>query len=66
MLCARADSTTLEKNGIFVNGQFPGPAIEANWGDTIEVRVYNNITGPEEGTAFYWHGIPQKGTQYAE
>ncbi|CAG7927995.1 unnamed protein product [Penicillium olsonii] len=55
-----------EKSGIFVNGQFPGPAIEANWGDTIEVRVHNNITGPEEGTAFHWHGIPQKGTQYAD
>ncbi|CAG8417179.1 unnamed protein product [Penicillium salamii] len=55
-----------ERSGIFVNGQFPGPAIEANWGDTIEVRLHNNITGPEEGTAFHWHGIPQKGTQYAD
>ncbi|KAL0263383.1 hypothetical protein SLS55_002363 [Diplodia seriata] len=52
------------KSGIFINGEFPGPAIEANWGDMIEVRVHNNITGPEEGTAFHWHGITQKGTQW--
>ncbi|KAH7052136.1 multicopper oxidase-domain-containing protein [Macrophomina phaseolina] len=52
------------KSGIFINGEFPGPAIEANWGDMIEVRVHNNIVGPEEGTAFHWHGITQKGTQW--
>lgn len=55
-----------EKNGIFVNGQFPGPAIEANWGDWVEVTLHNNITGPEEGTSMHWHGISQKGTQWAE
>jgi len=27
----------VEKQGIVVNGQFPGPLIEANWGDWIEV-----------------------------
>lgn len=47
-----------------VNGQFPGPTIEANWGDTIQVAVHNNITGPEDGTAIHWHGIRQKGTQW--
>ncbi|KAF2724384.1 multicopper oxidase [Polychaeton citri CBS 116435] len=50
------------KSGIFVNGQFPGPTIEANWGDWIEVTVHNNITG-NEGTAIHWHGLTQKGTQ---
>ncbi|KAI0602878.1 multicopper oxidase [Biscogniauxia sp. FL1348] len=57
-----------EKSGIFVNGQFPGPAIEANWGDWIEVRVHNNIENVygenEEGTAMHFHGITQKGTQW--
>ncbi|KAF2138179.1 multicopper oxidase [Aplosporella prunicola CBS 121167] len=52
------------KSGIFVNGEFPGPAIEANWGDMIEVRVHNNIDGPGEGTAFHWHGLTMKGTQW--
>lgn len=38
--------------------------IEANWGDTIEVTIHNNITGPEDGTSMHWHGILQKGTQW--
>jgi FtsP/CotA-like multicopper oxidase with cupredoxin domain len=50
----------LDKSGIFVNGQFPGPTIEANWGDWIEVTVHNNISG-SEGTAIHWHGMTQKG-----
>jgi FtsP/CotA-like multicopper oxidase with cupredoxin domain len=28
----------VQKNGILINGQFPGPTIEANWGDTFQVR----------------------------
>ena len=26
------------KNGLLINGQFPAPLIEANWGDWIEGR----------------------------
>lgn len=51
---------------ILINGQFPGPTIEANWGDHIEVTVHNNITGPEEGTTLHWHGMLQKGTPYED
>jgi FtsP/CotA-like multicopper oxidase with cupredoxin domain len=40
-----------------VNGQFPGPAIEANWGDWIEVTVTNNLGF--EGTSMHWHGLRQ-------
>ena len=47
-----------------INGQIPGPAIEANWGDTIQVTVTNNITGPEEGTSLHWHGLLQKETPW--
>ncbi|KAH7381904.1 Cupredoxin [Cadophora sp. MPI-SDFR-AT-0126] len=49
---------------ILVNGQFPGPQIEANWGDVIQVTIHNKITGPEEGTAFHWHGMLQKETPW--
>lgn len=49
---------------LLVNGQFPGPKIEANYGDVIEVTVTNNITGPDEGTAMHWHGLSQRGTPY--
>jgi len=36
-----------------VNGQIPGPTIEANWGDWVEVTVTNNI--PDEGTSIHWY-----------
>ncbi|KAL8923535.1 MAG: hypothetical protein Q9172_003071 [Xanthocarpia lactea] len=52
------------KNMILVNDQFPGPVIEANWGDFIEVQVNNNIYGPEEGTALHWHGLLQTATPW--
>ncbi|KAI9172516.1 Ascorbase and Cu-oxidase [Paramyrothecium foliicola] len=53
-----------ERDVLLVNGAFPGPLIEANWGDTIQVKVTNNITAPEEGTAIHWHGFFQKGTPW--
>ncbi|KAK0387695.1 hypothetical protein NLU13_3940 [Sarocladium strictum] len=49
-----------ERDVLLVNDQFPGPLIEANWGDTIQVTLHNNITNPPEGTALHWHGILQK------
>ena len=49
---------------LVVNGQFPGPLIEANWGDMIQVTVKNSITGPAEGTALHWHGLLQKKTPW--
>ncbi|KAI4862115.1 putative multicopper oxidase [Hypoxylon rubiginosum] len=53
-----------QRDMIVVNGQYPGPLIEANWGDWIEVTVTNNITNPEEGTAIHWHALLQKDTPY--
>ncbi|KAK7985153.1 Bclcc9 [Apiospora saccharicola] len=59
-----------ETPGIFVNGQFPGPAIEADWGDWIEVRVHNNIGNSHgakaEGTSIHFHGMLQKETQWSD
>ena len=46
---------------LLVNGQYPGPMIEANWGDSVQVQVTNNI--PDEGAAIHWHGILQKYSQ---
>lgn len=54
----------VNKSVILINDQFPGPTIEANWGDTIEVNVTNEITGPEEGTALHWHGLLQRETPW--
>lgn len=56
----------VQREVLVVNNQFPGPTIEANWGDTISVTVVNNITGPAEGTAFHWHGLLQTHTEYED
>jgi FtsP/CotA-like multicopper oxidase with cupredoxin domain len=42
------DNVTLAPDGVprqmmVFNNQFPGPLIEANWGDTIVVHVTNNL-----------------------
>ncbi|MCJ1354255.1 MAG: hypothetical protein MMC33_004242 [Icmadophila ericetorum] len=54
----------VNKSVLLVNGQFPAPTIEVNWGDTIQVTVRNEITGPEEGVSLHWHGILQKLTPW--
>ncbi|CAI6333976.1 unnamed protein product [Periconia digitata] len=51
---------------IVVNGAFPGPTIEANWGDIIEVTVNNQIQGPEAGTSIHWHGLLQHDTPFMD
>lgn len=53
-----------QKNVVLINGQFPGPPIEANWGDMISVTVHNQISGPDEGTAMHWHGFSQTDTPF--
>lgn len=55
-------NTTVAPDGIpvpalLVNGQMPGPMIEANWGDTIVVHVTNQLTN--NGTTVHWHGLRQ-------
>jgi FtsP/CotA-like multicopper oxidase with cupredoxin domain len=43
---------------ILVNGQSPGPLIEANSGDRIRVVVHNQM--PLDSTSIHWHGIDQR------
>lgn len=52
------------RDTITINGQFPGPVIEANWGDYIEVAVTNNISF--EGTSVHWHGLRQSQTPWMD
>ncbi|KAJ5448536.1 Multicopper oxidase type 2 [Penicillium cf. griseofulvum] len=52
-------------DGMVVNGQYPGPTIEANWGDTLRVTVHNNLTN-DNGTAMHWHGIRQSMTNWLD
>jgi FtsP/CotA-like multicopper oxidase with cupredoxin domain len=47
----------VEKEMYVYNGQFPGPLIEANWGDTLVIHVQNNLQ--TNGTSIHWHGFLQ-------
>ncbi|KAI0010989.1 putative multicopper oxidase [Xylariaceae sp. FL0662B] len=46
-----------------INGQFPGPLIEANEGDVIEVNVLNLASN---ATSLHWHGIFQNTTNWMD
>ncbi|KAI1209422.1 putative multicopper oxidase [Annulohypoxylon truncatum] len=46
-----------------INGQFPGPLIEVNEGDVVEVNVHNSAVN---STAIHWHGIFQNGTNWMD
>lgn len=48
---------------MLINGQFPGPLIECNEGDTIVVHVHNQAAN---ATSFHWHGIYQNGTNWMD
>ena len=45
------------KLALAINGQVPGPVVEANWGDIVKITVINNM--PDNSTAIHWHGIRQ-------
>lgn len=40
-----------------INGQYPGPTIRANWGDTLRITVKNSLQN--NGTSMHWHGVRQ-------
>ncbi|KDN38419.1 hypothetical protein RSAG8_09513, partial [Rhizoctonia solani AG-8 WAC10335] len=48
---------------LVVNGQYPGPTIEANDGDTIIVNVQNDMS---LGTTIHWHGLFQNSTPWMD
>ncbi|OCT53411.1 Laccase-2 [Cladophialophora carrionii] len=47
-----------------INGQFPGPTITANWGDTLRIHVKNSLT--TNGTGIHWHGLRQWKTNHMD
>ncbi|EKG11355.1 Cupredoxin [Macrophomina phaseolina MS6] len=52
-------------NVTLVNGVFPGPTLEAEWGDTIRITIHNNLTN-HNGTSIHWHGIRQFETNWLD
>ncbi|CAG8977769.1 hypothetical protein HYALB_00011154 [Hymenoscyphus albidus] len=49
----------VEKSVYLINGQFPGPLIEARSGDELIIEVRNGVR--DEGVAMHWHGLWMKG-----
>lgn len=47
----------IKQQGILINGQFPGPAIEAVTNDNLIVSVYNSL---DEPFLLSWNGIQQR------
>ncbi|KAL8386875.1 hypothetical protein RB595_010323 [Gaeumannomyces hyphopodioides] len=47
----------VKNKAMLINGQFPGPTIEADWGDRIQINVVNNLQ--TNGTGIHWHGMFQ-------
>ncbi|KAF5013303.1 hypothetical protein FDECE_682 [Fusarium decemcellulare] len=48
------------KEGKVFNNTYPGPWIQACWGDLIRVHVTNKLR--YNGTTIHWHGLRQNGT----
>jgi FtsP/CotA-like multicopper oxidase with cupredoxin domain len=46
-----------------INGQFPGPLIECNEGDTLVIEVDNQSVN---ATALHFHGLYQNGTNFMD
>ena len=47
-------------HGKVFNNSYPGPWIQACWGDEIEIKVTNYLK--HNGTTIHWHEIRQNGT----
>ncbi|KAL7628354.1 hypothetical protein AAE478_002556 [Parahypoxylon ruwenzoriense] len=53
----------VRKPMLTIDGRFPGPLIEINEGDVVEVNVRNLAAN---ATAIHWHGIFQNGTNWMD
>ncbi|PSR97512.1 multicopper oxidase-domain-containing protein [Coniella lustricola] len=48
---------------VVINGQFPGPMIVCNEGDTVVINVRNHA---KNATSIHWHGLFQNGTAFMD
>ncbi|WAQ90114.1 hypothetical protein PtA15_12A99 [Puccinia triticina] len=51
------------KTMLVINDQFPGPLIECNEGDTLQIVVQNDLN---VDVSIHWHGILQTGTPWMD
>ncbi|KAI2628639.1 putative multicopper oxidase [Hypoxylon sp. NC1633] len=54
----------VEAELLLVNSQFPGPLVECDWGDYVEITVHNNLS--DDGTSIHWHGMLQQETPWMD
>lgn len=54
----------LDRLMLLVNDQMPGPAIEANVGDTVKVTMVNE--SPTDTLALHFHGLTMQGQPYTD
>lgn len=54
----------LKPEGKVINNTYPGPLIEACWGDDITIHVTNFVK--TNGTTIHWHGVRQLHTVEAD
>ncbi|RUS21464.1 Cupredoxin, partial [Endogone sp. FLAS-F59071] len=59
----KASPDGFERDILTVNGQFPGPTIEAETGDRIQVLVRNHL---DVETSIHFHGMFQRGTPWVD
>ena len=50
---------------MLINGTYPGPLIEADWGDLLNITVINHLSN-HNGTSIHWHGIRQLNTVWQD
>nr|CDJ79884.1 benzenediol:oxygen oxidoreductase [Coprinus comatus] len=57
-----------QRSAIVVNGEHPGPLIQATKGDGFMVNVVNQLTDPtmQRAASVHWHGLSQRGTNWAD
>ncbi|KAF9459184.1 laccase 3 precursor [Collybia nuda] len=56
------------RSAVLAGGTFPGPLIRGNKGDRFRLNVTDTLTDPTmlRSTTIHWHGIHQKGKNYAD
>ncbi|KAF8997070.1 laccase [Cyathus striatus] len=50
-----------ERSAVLINGEFPGPLITVNKGDSVSIPTHNQLTDPgmRRSTSIHWHGFFQ-------
>eukprot|EP00475_Leptophrys_vorax_P012633 TRINITY_DN19031_c0_g1_i1.p1 TRINITY_DN19031_c0_g1~~TRINITY_DN19031_c0_g1_i1.p1 ORF type:complete len:612 (-),score=122.60 TRINITY_DN19031_c0_g1_i1:1169-3004(-) len=60
---AIVDPDGVPKRAMTVNGTIPGPQIDVEQGQVLQIKIINSLDVP---TAMHWHGLMQKGSAHAD